>query len=326
MGYRFFTAFAALSLAATIAAGQSPSKASKSWTAPRTADGHPDLQGVWSNATITPLERPGDLAGKQVFTPEEAAEYQKEVVQRSNVDNRSSDRTADVASAYNEFWFDRGTKVIGSRRTALVIDPPDGRVPALTPKGQANLQQTLIRGVDGPEDRSLAERCLLWRTAGPPMLPGPYNNYFQILQTSGSVAILSEMIHDVRVIPLDGRPHLPATVRLWMGDSRGHWKGDTLVVDTTNFTDKTRFRGADENLHLTERFTRAGADSLLYEFTVDDPTAFAKPWTAQIPVTRSDERIFEYACHEGNYAMVDILAGARSAEKATASPRPAKGK
>jgi len=172
---------------------------------------------------------------------------------------------------------------------------------------------------DGPEDRGLPERCLLWPTAGPPMLPGGYNNNYQIIQSPGYVVILVEMIHDVRIIPLDGRPHLGSSVRQWMGDSRGHWEGKTLVVDTTDFNGKARFRGADEKMHLTERFTRADPDTLLYEFTVDDPTAFTKPWSAQVPMRKSEGPIFEYACHEGNYGMEGILGGARAEEKKAAA-------
>jgi hypothetical protein len=305
-------ALAWLSLAAA-AAGQ---------TLPRTSGGQPDLQGIWSNATITPLERPGEFAGKATLTQEEAAAYEKQVVDRNNVDHRSRDAERDVTLGYNNFWWDRGTKVVGTRRTSLIVDPPDGRLPPLTPEAQKRVEEARAwmreHATDGPEGRSLSERCILWTTAGPPMLPGPYNNNFQIIQARDHVAILNEMIHDVRVIPLDGSPHLPSTIRQWMGDSRGHWERNTLVVDTTNFSKAYSFRGSDENLHLTERFTRVSPDTLLYEFTVDDPTAFTKPWTAQIPVTRTKGPIFEYACHEGNYAMVDILAGARDAERKAA--------
>lgn len=278
-----------------------------------------DLQGIWTNTTITPLERPVSLAGKQVFTPEEAAKYEKETNQRNDADNRESNPEADVNHAYNQFWWDRGTKVVPGLRTSLIADPPDGRVPALTPEAQKRMAAQFAyareHSTDGPENRSLQERCLNWPTAGPPMLPSFYNNEYQIVQTPSTVAIVIEMIHDVRIIPIDGSPHLPSSIRQWMGDSRGHWDGNTLVVDTTNFTDQSRFRGADENLHLTERFTRVNPNTLLYEFTVDDPTAFTKPWTAQIPMTKTKGPVFEYACHEGNYAMVDILAGARAAEK-----------
>ena len=278
-----------------------------------------DLQGVWTNTTITPLERPVSLAGKQVFTPEEAAKYEKETNQRNDADSRESNPEADVNHAYNQFWWDRGTKVVPGLRTSLIVDPPDGRVPPLTPEAQkrmaAEAAYTREHSTDGPENRLLQERCLNWPTAGPPMLPSFYNNEYQIVQTPSTVAIVIEMIHDVRIIPIDGSPHLASSIRQWMGDSRGHWDGNTLVVDTTNFTDKSRFRGADENLHLTERFTRVNPSTVLYEFTVDDPTAFTKPWTAQIPMTKTKGPVFEYACHEGNYAMVDILAGARAAEK-----------
>jgi hypothetical protein len=202
-----------------------------------------------------------------------------------------------------------------------VIDPPDGRIPPLTPEAQRRLEASRAAArqhpADGPEDRSLAERCILWPTAGPPMLPSFYNNNYQIVQGPDYVAILVEMIHDVRLIPINNGGHLPAGLRQWMGDPRGHWEGDSLVVDTTNFTDKTNFRGSDANLHLTERFTRTDEDTLLYEFTVDDATAFTRPWTGRIPMSRGAGPIFEYACHEGNYAMADMLRGARAAEKAS---------
>jgi hypothetical protein len=286
---------------------------------PPAADGQPDLQGIWSNATITPLERPADLAGKQTFTAEEAVAYEKQVAERSNVDHRSGNAETDVATAYNQFWYDRGTKAVGTRRTSLIVDPPDGHIPAFTLEAQKRVQERRAwmdeHATDGPDGRTLGERCILWATAGPPMLPGPYNNNFQILQTRDQVVILNEMIHAARIIPLDGSPHVASNIRQWTGDSRGHWDGQTLVVDTTNFSDQYSFRGSDRNLHLTERFTRTSPDTLLYEFTVDDPTAFTKPWTAQIAVTKTKGPLFEYACHEGNYAMTDILAGARAAEK-----------
>jgi hypothetical protein len=316
---------AAVSLAPVAAYGQSRSVAakpgsSKNWTAPRTPDGQPDLQGIWSNATITPLERPDDLAGKAALTEKEAAEYEKEVVKRTNVDRREGivGTEADVARAYNNFWYDRGTKTVGTRRTSLIIDPPDGKIPQLTPEAQkrvADRDSRRVRPAEGPEDRSLSERCILWQTAGPPMLPSGYNNNYQIVQSRDYVTIFNEMIHDTRIIPLDGRPHLPQNVRLWMGDSRGHWEGDTLVMDTTNFTEKTAFRGASEKMHLVERFTRVDAETLVYSFTVDDPSSFAKPWTAEITSTRAAGPIFEYACHEGNYGMTGLLRGARADEK-----------
>jgi hypothetical protein len=190
----------------------------------------------------------------------------------------------------------------------------------LTPAGQKKAAERAearrLHPMDGPENRPLAERCLVWATAGPPMLPSAYNNNIRIVQGAGYVAILNEMIHDVRIIPLDGRPHLPKGVRLWMGDSRGHWEGNTLVVDTTNFSDKTNFRGADENMHLIERFTRASDNSLIYQFTVDNETAFTRTWTAELPMTKSESPMFEYACHEGNYSLMNVLAGARAEDNA----------
>jgi hypothetical protein len=314
----------AAGLLATGAAAQSRPAATKKWTTPRTPDGQPDLQGIWSNATITPFERPRDLAGKEYFTEQEAAEYEKKVVTEGNRDRRSSNATADLGGAYNEFWYDRGTKVVSTRRTSIVVDPPDGRVPALTPAAQqAAAARTTIarRPPEGPEDLPPVVRCIVWPTSGPPMLPTAYNNNYQILQGPGYVAILVEMIHDVRIIPLDGRPHIAANIRQWMGDSRGRWEGDTLVVDTTNFTEKTNLRGSDKNLHLIERFTRTGENTILYEFTVDDPTAFTRAWKGEIPLWKAAGPIYEYACHEGNYAMAGILKGARAEEKAAAESK-----
>jgi len=305
-------------LVVVLAAG-APALAQK-WTPPKTPDGQPDLQGVWTNITITPLERPAELAGKEFLTPQEAAEYEKRIVAANNVDRKNLPPEVDVNLAYNDAWYDRGTKVVGTRRTSLIVDPPDGKIPALTPeaqKRQADMRAAAAgHANDGPEGRSLSERCLLWATPGPPMLPSFYNNNYQIVQAPGYVVIMVEMIHDARIIPLDGRGHLPQNMRQWMGDARGHWEGNTLVVDTTNFTDKTRFRGSADKLHLTERFTRVDPDTIVYEFTVDDPTTFTKPWTAQIPMKKSRGPIFEYACHEGNYAMAGMLAGARAQEKA----------
>ena len=242
-------------------------------------------------------------------------------MKRNNRDNREQSADADVSSAYNEFWWDRGVhaaRVNGKTRTSLIVDPADGRIPALTPAAQARAaeraEQRSQHPADGPEDRSLGERCLLFN-AGPPMLSGPYNNYVQLFQARDHIVIFNEMIHQARVIPLDGRPHVPAALRSWQGDSRGRWDGNTLVVETTNFTAKTTVRGSGEQLRLVERFTRADAKTLLYEFTVDDPATFTRPWTAQLPMTRSSERLYEYACHEGNYALPDILRGARFQER-----------
>jgi hypothetical protein len=327
---RWFLALTLVSLASIPAAAQAPKAAAKAWNPPHTAYGQPDLQGIWNYSTLTPLERPAELAGKAVLTEDEAAEFEKRILQRSNVDaNRGTTATArgvingtveteDLASAYNEFWWDRGTKVVGTRRTSLIVDPPDGRIPPLTPQAQKRMAALAVanqRLAQGPEDRPLSERCIVRPNSGPPMTPTGYNNNFQLIQIPGYVVIFNEQIHDARVIPMDGRPHLPQNIRLWMGDSRGRWDGNTLVVDTTNFTGKANFRGSDENMHLVERFTRTAPDTLLYEFTVDDPQSFTKPWTAQIPMTRSQDLIYEYACHEGNYSMFTTLSGARALEK-----------
>jgi hypothetical protein len=308
----FAAVVAMIGLTSVAVAGQAANSSSK--TVPRTPWGDPDLQGIWSIATITPFERPTALADKQVLSEEEAADLERQTLKTTNQDRRDGAGTdADVARAYNDFWWDRGTKVVSTRQTSLVVDPPDGRVPALTPEGQQRATARAARGYDSWEDRSLWERCI---TRGLPMIPGPYNNNYQILQTPGYVVVLHEMIHDARIIPLDGRPHLGQAVRQWFGDSRGRWEGDTLVVDTTNFTEKANYRGSTDGLHLIERFTRTAAGTVRYEFTIDDPKTFTKKWTAAIPMTSTDEQIFEYACHEGNYGMVNLLSGARVQEKA----------
>jgi hypothetical protein len=299
----------------------------------RTADGHPDFNGIWTNVTITPLERPRDLAGKEFFTEQEGGAYEKQMVQQRNRDQRDRGTERDVASAYNDFWWDSGTKIVRTRRTSIIIDPSDGRIPALTPERQQQLAalaaaakrrcdepgcEPLNGGqlgpADGPEDRPLQERCLSFGNAVP-MLPTAYNNNYQIVQSPGFLSIDVEMVHDVRRIATDGSAHLPSNVRQWMGDSRGHWEGDTLVIDTSNFTPLTRFRGSDENLHLIERFTLTDPDTLLYRFTVDDPTAFTKPWTGEIPMVRAEGPLYEYACNEGNTGMNGILSSARTDEK-----------
>jgi hypothetical protein len=291
---------------------------------PRAADGKPELEGIWNFSTLTPLERPANLASKGMFTTAEATLFEREAIERNDADRRDGGAATDVSRAYNESWFDRGTQLAvvgGIRPTSLIIDPPDGRVPALTPEGQRRAaeraQARRAHPADGPEDRSLGERCLSFN-AGPPMLPAPYNNYVEIFQARDHVVLLNEMIHDARVVPIDNRPHLPAAVRQFLGDSRGHWDHDTLVIDTTNFTDETNFHGADERLHLIERFTRIDGDTLLYEFSVDDPTAFTRPWTSVLPMKREDTQLYEYACHEGNYALQNILRGARMEERDTA--------
>ncbi len=293
--------------------------AAKKWTAPRTPWGAPDLQGIWDFATITPMERPTDLAGKAVLTDQEAAEFEKTTLERRNPDRRDGGAAADVGRAYNYVWWDYGTRVIGTRRSSLIVDPPDGKIPPLTPEGRkrGEARAALLRGpAAGPEDRNLWERCILGGNAGPPMTPGAYNNNVQLFQTPESVVLLNEMINDARIVPLDGRPHLASNVRQWRGDSRGRWEGNTLVVDTTNFRDPTNFRGASSSLHVVERFTRVDAGTLLYEFTIDDPKTWTRPWSAAIPMKKTEGPIYEYACHEGNYGMVNLLAGARAEEKA----------
>ena len=297
-----------------------PAAGQKTWTTPRTPDGRPDLQGIWNNATLTPLERTAEYAGRPVLNEKEAADFEKSVLSDVDADRRDGAALADVNRAYNEFWRDRG-RITPDRRTALIIDPPDGRVPPLTPAAQklAAERAAQSRGheFDGPENRSLAERCIAVPNTGPPMMPANYNANYQIVQAPGYVALLSEQIHDVRIIPTDGRPHLPQDVRQLLGDSRGRWDGNTLIVETTNFTDRTSFRGSGEQMHLTERFTRTGADTMTYEFTVDDPETFARPWTARIPMMRAKGPLFEYACHEGNYGLEGSLAGARAEETKT---------
>lgn len=290
--------------------------AQKLWTAPRTPDGQPDLQGVWTNSTMTPLERPADLAGKEFFTEQEAREYEAKTWTQINSERRDGGAEADVARSYNEFWRDRPNKIVGSLRTSLVYEPKDGKVPALTPEAQKRIadanRNTTQHSLDGPEYQNLWVRCI---TRGVPMVPGPYNNDFQIVQSKNYVVIFHEMIHEARVIPLDGSPHPPANIRFWTGDARGRWEGDTLVVDSTNFSEKSNFRGASENLHLVERFSRVTPEMIRYTFTVEDPTTFTKPWSAELPMMRMASPIIEYACNEGNYAMSGILSGARAQGK-----------
>lgn len=329
MRQRIFAITGAVTLTITLPlAAQAPARVSKAVFAtktgaiPRTTDGHPDLQGIWTNATVTPIERPAQFAGKLTVTDEEAAKYEKQNNDNLYGDRRSENAEQDRDHAYNALFFDRGTelaRVDGVKRTSLIIDPPDGKVPAMNPDAQKRMAARL-RGLarfDRPQDRPLGERCLLGfgSTSGPPMMPVLYNNNYQIVQTPGTIMILVEMVHDARFIHMDGRPHLPSNVRQWLGDSIGHWEGDTLVVDTTNFTDKTRFRGSSENLHVIERFTRVDPGTILYKVTVDDPTTFTKQWTMEYPFLATAGPIYEYACHEGNYAMPDILGGARLEEK-----------
>jgi hypothetical protein len=299
------------------------SATAKKWVVPRLADGHPDLQGVWTNSTLTPLERPADLANKSHFASQEEADtWAKNQFANLTGDRRDGGPQADVGRSYNEFWRDRGNSVIASLRTSLIVDPADGKVPALTAAAEKKAadQRAYQRAhpADGPEDRNLWERCL---TRGMPIVPGPYNNDFQIVQAPGYVVILHEMIHDARVIPLDNRPHVPASIRQWMGDPRGHWEGDTLVIESTNFSEKNNFRGSSEGMHLVERLTRVDADSISYQFTVDDPSTFARAWSAEVPMNKTPDQVYEYACSEGNYALRGILGAAREDEAKAAGKK-----
>jgi hypothetical protein len=295
----------------------------------RTPQGQPDLEGVWSIAFLTPLERDPEFRDKQFFTPEEAAAYLKKRSQEVDVDRRSASPEVDTAQAYNQSWYDRGTKLGRNMRTSLVIDPSDGRIPPMTPEAKRRFENahaySAAHPADGPEDRNLGERCLNFSQEGPPLLPGGYNNNYQIVQTPNYVAILAEMGNKARIIPLDGRPHLPQSVSQWNGDARGHWEGNTLVVDTTNvrFNDKSHFGVnydglTDQNFRVTERFTRTAVDTITYQATVTDPTVYTKPWTIEIVMSKTEDPLFEYACHEGNYGMFGILGGARADEKKAA--------
>ncbi len=300
-------------------------------TAPRTAWGQPDLRGVWDFRTITPLQRPESLAEQEFLTEEEAANLEQEVLDRNaDLANRpalrtevteSVDRGADGAPGfYNNFWLDRGTRAVGTRRTSLIIDPPNGRIPDLTASGQRTADARRAYRQEHPADswvdRSAYDRCILGFNAGPPITPGGYNQNLHLFQTPDHVVLVTEMVHTVRVVPLDGRPVLSDDVRQWSGDSRGHWEGETLVVETSNFNDQRGWRGSTTNMKLVERYTRVDADTLDYEFTVIDPETWTSSWTASIPMRRSLNPMYEYACHEGNHSMDGILAGRRAEERA----------
>jgi hypothetical protein len=287
----------------------------KAWTPPRAPWGEPDLQGKWSYATITPLERPADQTGRETLSDGEVAALNEDA--RNGADRRDGGADADLSRAYNAYWYDRG-KSIG--RTSLIVDTPDGRLPALTAEGRrrqvAILEQQAGHEYDSFENRPLQERCITYH--GVPPLPTGYNNTYQIFQTPGAVVILDENIHDVRTIPLDGRPHLGRHLRQWNGNSIGHWDGNTLVVETTNYSATTTFRFpvAPESMRAIERFTRVASDRIDYTFTIDDPATYTRPWTAAIPLQGvPDYVIFEYACHEGNYSIRNVLSGARAQER-----------
>jgi hypothetical protein len=270
-----------------------------------------DFSGVWNYATMTPLERSAAFGDRETLTPDEAAKYEQQTITRQENTNNTA----------GPDWWDPGTRHLVNRRTSLIVDPPNGRLPPLTPaaqakaaeRAQARRQRTLP---DGPEDLGLNERCLAWAVAGPPMLPGVYNNNVEFVITKDEVVIHNEMIHEARIVPMDGRPH--GTLRRWMGDSRGRWDADTLVIDTINFAPEVNVRGSDENLHLVERFTRTDANTIEYQITIDDSTVWTAAWTARFPMRRVNDRIYEYACHEGNFRSVEgILLGARAQERGT---------
>jgi hypothetical protein len=308
-------------LAPATLVGQSK-RVSNQWTASRTLDGQPDLQGIWTNATITPFERPAALRDKAFFTEAEARQFERQAATVRDEDGPP--RAGDVGS-YNQFWFDSGERVVSTRRTSLVIDPPDGRVP-LRPEAEAARDYASAHQRDSYEFMSVWDRCI---TRGVPggMFPAGYNNAYQIVQTPGYVVIHYEMIHEARIIPIDGRPHLPAHVRLWNGDPRGRWDGNTLVVETTNYNSKGwvatsaaggRIKGIPqtESLHVIERFTLVDPNTIDYEATIDDPAMFTRPWTVSIPLHRNSAyRLYEYGCHEGNRAIENMLRGARAEEK-----------
>ncbi len=329
------------------------------YEAERTSWGTPDIQGLWDYRTLTPFERPLELGDKAVLTPAEAEAYRQLTIEQRDVDNRTGEPTQiDLEGAYNTFWWDWGTEYGEDPRTSLIVDPPNGRLPEITAEAKARMdEQNRLRTPPvrdlfsysanpaeyrpaGPESVGLSERCIVGFNAGPPLTPGAYNNNLRIVQTPGYIVLVTEMIHDARIIPMDGRPHLPAELMRWSGDSRGHWDNNTLVVDTTNFTDKTpTFQlpatlatitesgsvGSGKNMHLTERFTPVAEGRLLYEYTIDDPATFAQPFTVAISMRASDSQMFEYACHEGNYAMGSMLKGARLLDAEAAGPDAATG-
>jgi len=336
----FLTLIMTLAAIVSPVAAQAPvaskpaARAVKKWTVPRTPDGQPDLQGVWLSNSATPLERPKALEGRQFLTDAEVAELKKRadrLFKNGNSDYAAGDNAFLAALAGDEQYKNQAGATCGSgamvqrdfdNRTSLIVDPPNGRIPPLTAAGQQRqaAADAATQRAAGPEDINNALRCITW---GVPRLggnfgAGPYS-YYQIVQAPGYLVFLPEAIHDARIIPLDGRPHLPGSVRQWNGDSRGHWQGTTLVVDTTNFSPKSYFMGSAENLHLIERFTRVAPDRIDYEITLDDATTWTKPWTAIIRLKQTQDAIYEFACHEGNYTnMVGMLGAARAEEKAAA--------
>jgi hypothetical protein len=336
---RFCALCAALVAVSGFAVGQALGPAAKTatrdaskkgYTPPRAPDGHPDLQGVWTNNSLTPLERPKGLGAKEFYTEAELAAAQKkeaERLARNEEEGRPTEpgTADDVHYDFSEYGLDRAQqKIAWNLRTSLIIGP-EGVIPPLTAEARQRIAaaREKARGheFDGPENRPLGARCLARPNVGPPLLQAGYNNNFQIVQGAGYIVLETEMIHDARVIPIDGRPHLPSAIRQWYGDSIGHWEGDTLVIDTTNFTDQTPFPGA-QNLHVIERLKRVDKDTMLYQFTVEDPGMWTKPWSGEMPVAKVNGLMYEYACHEANYPLANTLRGARVAEQQAAGKGP----
>ena len=304
-------------------ASAKPETPAKPWKLSRTPDGQPDLQGFWTNTTYVPLERPKNVT-KALYTPEEVAENIKKAA-ATEEEQTEPGTVADVQYDFTQFGLDRSQGPLAlNLRTALIVDPVDGRIPPMTAEGvKRNAERAEARKraggpYDAAQNQPLSVRCIVMDRIGPPMLAGAYNNNYQIVQVPGYVMILVEMIHDVRIIPLDGRPQLPSSVRQWTGSYRGHWDGDTLVVESTNFNGKNPFQGSSENMKLIERFTRVDENTIRYQFTVDDPSTWTKPWSAEVPWAKTVGPLFEHACHEGNYGLGNILAGARLEERRAA--------
>lgn len=283
----------------------------------------PNLEGVWNSATATPLERPAHLKDKPFFTPQEAAEWERQYAERNAEPTPEAAAKSKGTGTYNTFFREYGTRVVKTLRTSIVTEPEDGRIPPLTPAAEALRRQRVeqIRNMENPEDLGLQDQCLTFLSSGPPLLPYTYNSNYQIVQTGEVVLVHAEMLPDARLIYLDGRPHPPESIRLWTGHSVGRWEGATLVVDTTNFNDGRGFYGDaggnfawDRHLRLTERFSLLDRDTLLYQFEIDNPTAYTKPWKGELTMTRTDQRIYEFACHEGNYSLENMLRGQRAVE------------
>jgi hypothetical protein len=288
--------------------------AGASWTPPRTPDGQPDIQGVWSNATYTPFERPAELADREFFTAEEAAAYAKRRL------DQLYNQPADAVHYDDAIWMsEKQPRGVTTLRTSIIVEPKNGRLPPMTAEGQRRAAERAaarkrVGAFDSAQARSLSERCIIWQHEGPPILPTGYNSNLQIVQGPDYVVVMHEMMRDPRIIPLDGRPHLDPAIRKYRGDSRGRWEGTTLVVETTNFTDKTAFRGASDAQRVIERFTPVDAETIRYEFTVEDPQTWASPWKGEYPMKRTEDKLYEYACHEGNYGIANILRAQRVAE------------